>query len=238
MIAGLERDQRRVERDEQEQERQADDAGDEQRHAVEDVVALVLERRGHAADLGVDAGAAERSAGTRSSRSRWTRSSTDASCGEPFGITVRSAASPASLMRGGATKATSRLAAQLLRERVDLRLAGRVRQVGGDHERAVGAGPEALGVAGRRPGGSSCSAGRCRRRGSRGACRARGPPARAGPAVAAIAAVHGRRWTAWLQRARERPLAARLLRQAAAEERAAAGGRPSGRGRRAARAAA
>ena len=44
--------------------------------------------------------------GTRSSRSRWTRSSTAASCGEPLGITVRSAALPCSLMRVGATKAT------------------------------------------------------------------------------------------------------------------------------------
>ena len=65
MIAGLERDQRRVERDEQEQEGEADDAGDEQRHAAEDVVALILERRGHAADLGVDPGAAEASAARR-----------------------------------------------------------------------------------------------------------------------------------------------------------------------------
>ena len=45
--------------------------------------------------------------GTRSSRTRWTSSSTPASCGEPFGITVSSAALPSSLMRVGVTKATA-----------------------------------------------------------------------------------------------------------------------------------
>ena len=45
--------------------------------------------------------------GTTSSRMRWTRSEVSLSCGEPFGITVTIAALPASLMRAGATNATS-----------------------------------------------------------------------------------------------------------------------------------
>jgi hypothetical protein len=48
-----------VEGHEQEQEREPDDAGYEQRHAVGDVLALVLERRRHPADLGGDAGRRE-----------------------------------------------------------------------------------------------------------------------------------------------------------------------------------
>ena len=48
-----------MEGDEQEQEREPDDRGDEQRHAVLHVLALILERRGDAADLDPDPGVAE-----------------------------------------------------------------------------------------------------------------------------------------------------------------------------------
>ena len=125
---------------------------------------------------------------------------------------------PCSLMRVGATKATPGSLRELLRELVDLRLAGRVRQVGGDHERAVGAGPEALGVevvglpghrarrvvAGVREAEAHVERGDRQREQDQGR-RDRGGPR---PALDGVAPAP-----------RERPLAARLLRQAAAEER-------------------
>ena len=56
---GLERDQGVMEGDEQEQEREADYARDEQRHSFGDVLALVLERRRDPADVRRDPGASQ-----------------------------------------------------------------------------------------------------------------------------------------------------------------------------------
>ena len=85
--------------------------------------------------------------GTTSSRRCLTRSSVSSSCGEVVGITVTSAAVARVVDRSGRrTKATPVLAAEPRRERVDVASAAGVGQLGGDHQRAVGAGAEALGV--------------------------------------------------------------------------------------------
>ena len=91
MIAGLERDQRRVEGDQQKQEREPDDPGDEQRQPVLDKLALVVERGRDAADVGGDTGAAERLRQDVLAQV-WTRSGVASSCGEVVGITVMIAA--------------------------------------------------------------------------------------------------------------------------------------------------
>ena len=233
----LQRDQRRVERDQQQQEREADDADDEQRHAALHVLALVLERRGDAADLGVDARAAQRP-GTTSSRSRLTRSSVSLSCGEPSGITVISAASPASLIAGRATNATPGSLAEPVGERVDVGLGAAVGQLGGDDERAVGAGPEALGVevvglAGHRVGRVVAGVGEAephaeRRGGQREQDQRRDDRGAPGAPLDRVAPARGGRVAVLVVR----------LRQAAAEERDAQTVDPSARGRTAAPAAA
>ena len=110
-----------------------------------DELALVLERRRHAADLRVDAGAAERL------RHDVVADAVDQVRGR---LVLRGALRDHGDDRGVARVVDARrcderdlpVTAEPLRERVDLGLGGRIGQLRGDHQRAVGAGPEALRV--------------------------------------------------------------------------------------------
>ena len=192
-----------------------------------DVLALVLERRGHAADLRVDAGA------SRARRDHVVAQAVDQVLGllvlrrgrrdhgDDRGVAGR-------VERGAGDEGDAGLAAQRARERVDRRLA-RPRRAARRRSRAgrwcPGRSPR---CSGRRPGGSSCPAGRCRRRGSRAACRARARRARAAapwrrsPRSTGGA---GRRGSS-APRARTRRVGVRFA--APARGRGSAAGRPSG----------
>ena len=115
--------------------------------------------------------------GTTSSRSRLTRSSVSLSWGEPFGITVISAASPLGVDPRRRDEGDPGLAAKPLREGVHVWPWRPGRAARRRSPAARSCRVRSPRCSGRRPGGSWCPAGRCPRRGSRGACRARAPPA-------------------------------------------------------------
>ena len=111
-----------------------------------DVLALVLERRGDAADLGLDPGVAEVLRDRRRRAAVSTRSSVSLSWGEVFGITVMNAASPRSLIYAARPRTRRRAPRRSGRRAPRPRFALGSGQLRRDHERAVRARAEALGV--------------------------------------------------------------------------------------------